>query len=69
MLENFNRVLGIIPEKAEEASPKVQELVSLREAARQVKDFARSDELREQIKNLGYEVDDTAYGPLVKPLK
>lgn len=64
----FDRVFGIIPQE-KEISPEVQKLVQEREKAREKKDFTRSDELREQIKNLGYEVEDTAYGPLVKKIK
>ena len=66
LLNNINQILGIIPEKLQEVPPEVQKLVSERETARQVKDFARADQLRGQIKNLGYEVEDTNYGPLVK---
>ncbi len=61
----FDRVFGIIPQE-KEIPPEVQKLVQEREKAREKKDFARSDELREQIKNLSYEVEDTTYGPLIK---
>jgi cysteinyl-tRNA synthetase len=44
----------------------VEELLKLREAARQQKNFTKADAYRIQIKNLGYEVEDTIYGPLVK---
>ena len=63
----FDRVFGIIPREKEIPS-EVQKLVQEREKAREKKDFARSDELREQIKNLGYEVEDTIYGPLVRKI-
>jgi cysteinyl-tRNA synthetase len=66
MLDDFNQVLGIIPEKIEETPREVQKLVDEREFAREQKDFKTSDRLREQIKNLGYEVDDTIYGPLLR---
>ncbi len=61
----FDRVFGIIPQTKDVPS-EVQKLAQEREKAREQKDFALSDELREQIKNLGYEVEDTIYGPLVK---
>ena len=63
----FDRVFGIILQE-KEIPPEVQKLVQEREKAREEKDFARSDELREQIKNLGYEVEDTIYGPLIKKI-
>lgn len=68
ILGEFNQILGIIPEKPQEIPSDVQKLVSERETARQNKDFPRADNLRQQIKNLGYEVEDTTYGPLVKKL-
>lgn len=68
MLNNFNEILGIIPEKAQEVPPEVQKLVSERETARQAKDFARADDLRKQIKNLGYQIEDANYGPLIQKL-
>lgn len=68
MLGDFNQILGIIPEKTQEIPSEIQKLVSERETARQNKNFARADNLRQQIKNLGYEVEDTNYGPLIKKL-
>jgi cysteinyl-tRNA synthetase len=64
----FYNVLGLVlPEPT--ANPlEIQALVDEREKARNNKDFKRSDALRQQIKNLGYEVDDTTYGPLIKKL-
>ena len=66
LLNDINKILGIIPEKIQEIPPEIQKLVSERETARQTKDFTRADQLREEIKNLGYQIDDTAYGPLIK---
>lgn len=40
----------------------VQELLTRREVARKLKDFAASDSLRDQIKSLGYLVNDKPYG-------
>lgn len=44
----------------------VRKLVEERETARKEKDFARADELRSQIQNAGFTVDDTEVGPVVK---
>lgn len=44
----------------------VKKLVQDRENARKSKDFAKSDELREKIKDLGFEVEDTPGGPKIK---
>lgn len=67
-LQEINNVLGIIPSKAAEVPLEIRELINEREQARQAKDFYRADRLREQIRNLGYEIDDTAYGPLAKKI-
>jgi cysteinyl-tRNA synthetase len=62
---DFDRVLGLSldqvdkPERLPEA---VQKLVTERQAARDAKDWARSDTLRDEIQNLGYTVQDTKDG-------
>ncbi len=43
----------------------VQALVEEREKARANKDFKKSDELRDKIKELGFEVEDTLTGPRI----
>ena len=45
--------------------PQVQSLVIEREAAREAKDFAKSDSLRKQIEDTGYEIKDSPKGPQV----
>ena len=45
----------------------VRELVEKREEARKEKDFNRSDELRDQIISLGFEVMDTPTGQKLSP--
>lgn len=44
----------------------VRKLLEQREKAREQKDFEESDRLRNEIKKLGYEVEDTPYGSRVK---
>ncbi|MBI4257305.1 cysteine--tRNA ligase [Candidatus Uhrbacteria bacterium] len=46
----------------------IQQLVQEREAVRKQKDWIRSDELRDQIQDFGYVVEDTDQGPQVKTL-
>jgi cysteinyl-tRNA synthetase len=67
-LLKFDKVLGlkldqppqiVIPEE-------VQILADEREQARLAKDFSKSDELRDKIAALGFEVEDTASGPKLK---
>jgi cysteinyl-tRNA synthetase len=47
---------------------KVEQLLAERQAARDTKDFQKSDELRKQIEDLGYEVKDTISGQQTKKL-
>ncbi len=68
----MDRVLGLRLEetlgRALDVPPQVQELVAAREEARKQKDWARSDELRDRIHELGYSVEDTDQGPHIKSL-
>jgi len=41
-------------------------LVEQRQAARKAKDFKRSDQVRDELKALGWVVEDTPKGPRVK---
>jgi len=43
-------------------------LVDQRAAARAAKDWKRSDEIRAEIRALGFDVKDTPQGPQVTPL-
>lgn len=52
--------LGIVEES--EIPKEIQELVELRATAREQKDFVASDQLRDQMKELGYLVTDTPEG-------
>ena len=49
-----------------EDEARIQELMDLREDARANKDFARADEIRDQIAAAGYELRDTPKGPVVE---
>lgn len=66
VLIDFDRVLGLkIDEKDDERlelPEEIKELVELRKQARLEKNWALSDELRDKIVNLGYNVKDTKDG-------
>ncbi len=51
--------------KPEELPDDIQDLVRDREKARRVQDYAKSDTLREKLKNRGYLVEDSPTGPLL----
>jgi len=62
-------VLGLMPrEKAEEFPAEVLSLLEERQAARKNKDYARADEIREQLKGLGYAIEDSRQGAKLKKL-
>ena len=65
LISFVDQVFGIIPPEKEVPS-KIRGLIQEREEARKQGDFRRADQLRERIKELGYEIEDTLYGPLVK---
>ena len=64
---DFDKILGLGLGllKKEEIPKEVQELVNKREKARQEKDWVKSDELRNKIKDMGYEVKDSISGPVI----
>jgi len=48
--------------KAKEHSEEIENLIREREEARKKKDFKRADEIRNQLKEMGIELEDTPYG-------
>lgn len=57
-----------LPAKKRTPSQPVLELVEARQKARAEKDWSRSDILRQQIIELGWQVKDTPQGPQLEPL-
>lgn len=70
LLIDFDKVLGLrldtVTEKKEDIPAEILELINQRQEARKQKDWKKSDELRDKIKELGYMVEDTAQGANVK---
>lgn len=68
----MNQVLGLNAEdylgQKVEVPEEVLKLANEREEARKNGDFKKSDELRDKIKEMGFEVMDTANGPELKPV-
>lgn len=54
--------------KKVEVPEKIQKLIEAREKAREEKDFKKSDELRKEIKDLGYEIEDSSSGYKIKKI-
>jgi cysteinyl-tRNA synthetase len=55
------------PEKGAESDERASQLMQEREEARAAKDFARADELREELAEMGWIVRDSADGPSLVP--
>jgi cysteinyl-tRNA synthetase len=55
------------PDEGAEADSEAQQLMQEREEARAAKDFARADELRDRLAELGWTVRDSADGPTLVP--
>ena len=62
----LSETFGIIPDASTAVPEDIQRLVDERQLAREQKDWATSDALRDRLSELGYTVDDTPYGPLIK---
>ncbi len=65
-LTYFDHVLGLgVNNLIPEISPQIQELITLRDTARVEKEWAKSDELRDQMETLEFKVFDTKDGTKV----
>ena len=66
-IEKFNSVFDLIAKKSDVPS-KITELVKEREEAREVKDWAKADLIRDQILEMGWIIEDAADGFKIKPI-
>ena len=63
-IEKHLAILGLDIKPAE-IPENIRELADQREIYRKKQNFKAADEVRKQIKELGFEVEDTPLGPLV----
>jgi len=66
---DFDHVYGLKLEQVDEkieVPAEVQDLLDQRQKAREEKDWENSDQLRDKIKELGYVVEDTDQGQIIK---
>lgn len=61
-MRQADRVLAVIDFGPAERDPQVEQLIERRNQARQAKDFARSDAIREELQALGVQLIDTPGG-------
>ena len=64
-LNKVDQIFGIIPTSYEGAPSGVVRLVKNREKFREENNYEEADKIRAQINDLGYEIEDTVYGPLI----
>lgn len=71
-LFEFDKVLGLnlknVWHQFKKIPDQVKKIVNQREKARQEKNWPASDHLRDEIKKLGYHVEDTSTGPIIKKI-
>ncbi len=68
LLASFDRVIGGLEGEREDADADVLALVEARGEARQSKDWARADQIRDRLAELGWEVRDSPDGAKLRPL-
>jgi len=72
LLASWDAVLGLDLERMAregfEVPGDVRALVEERDTARAARDYARSDELRDRLTEMGWEVMDSSQGTRVRPL-
>jgi cysteinyl-tRNA synthetase len=61
-------VLGLEP-PAEESDDELDRLVGARQAAREARDFAAADRIRDDLHDRGIEVEDTPSGPIWRRIR
>jgi len=66
---NFDKVLGLGLDKIKLIIPseKIKELTKKREQLRKIKEWAKADEIRKIIEKLGFLLEDTKKGTVIKP--
>lgn len=73
LLLDFDRVLGLelhkVERKPRELPEEIVSLINEREAARKARDWAKSDSMRERLRELGVEIMDTPDGPKWKIMR
>jgi cysteinyl-tRNA synthetase len=68
LFREMDSVLGVLSRPADQVDDRVQALVLRRQEARQAKNWAESDRIRDELAALGWTVKDTPQGPQLKRL-
>ena len=69
LFDELTGVLGLLVKKKEDSFPaEALQLLEERQRVRKAKDYARADAIRDELKAMGFAVEDTANGPKLKKL-
>ncbi len=69
LLLDFDKIFGLnLKEIKIDIPAEIKKLVKQREKYRKEKNWEKADEIREKIKKMGFEIEDTKEGPKIKPL-
>ena len=68
LMQRFDAVLGILGDDDEAVDERAEALLLERQTARQQRDFARADAIRDELQQLGYTVEDSPQGSRLKRL-
>jgi cysteinyl-tRNA synthetase len=70
LLLDFDKIFGLDLAKVKKIKipKKIRELLKKREEYRKTGDFEKADKIREEIKKMGYQVEDTKEGPKLKKI-
>lgn len=67
-LFELDAVLGVIKKEEEQVPEEIMALVKQRDSARAIKNFARSDEIRDELQKKGYILEDSVQGTRIKKI-
>ncbi|MFA4930729.1 MAG: cysteine--tRNA ligase [Patescibacteria group bacterium] len=65
LLEDFDQILGVLFQVKEKIPAQIKKLGQQREEARLAKDYQKADQLRKEIEQAGYHIEDTSTGPQI----
>lgn len=67
-MKSFDKLLGVLEQEKLEITPKINKLLKEREIARKEKKFKEADKIRDELKKMGYEIEDSPTGPRLKKI-
>jgi len=66
-INKIDTILEVIPTKEQSIPGEIEGLIEKREGFRKEEKWKEADKIRAQIEEMGYQVEDTVYGPFISP--